>query len=85
MLAGVAAGAARYFDVDVVVVRVGLVALTLLGGIGVPLYLAAWLLVPDEDADESVAEHVLGGHLVEVARRDRHVDPWERRGHGTSA
>jgi len=85
MLAGVAAGAARYFEVDVVVVRIALVALTLLGGIGVPLYLAAWLLVPDEDADESVAEHVLGGHRIEVSRRDRHPGPWERRGHGVSA
>jgi len=59
-VAGVAAGLADYLDVDVVVVRIGLIALTVVGGLGVPLYLAAWLLVPDEGDDESVAEHLLG-------------------------
>lgn len=59
MVAGVAAGIADYLDVDVVVVRVLLVVLTLAGGLGVPLYLAAWLLVPDEGADEAIAEHLL--------------------------
>jgi phage shock protein PspC (stress-responsive transcriptional regulator) len=60
MIAGVAAGLAEHFDVDVAVVRVGLVVLTLFGALGVPLYLAAWLFVPDECDDESVAEHLLG-------------------------
>jgi phage shock protein PspC (stress-responsive transcriptional regulator) len=59
-VAGVATGLADYVDVDVVVVRIGLVALTVMGGVGVPLYLAAWLLVPDEGDDESVAEQLLG-------------------------
>ena len=59
MLAGVAAGLAEYFDVDPTLVRVGFVALSLLGGIAVPLYLAGWLLIPDEDAEFSVAEELL--------------------------
>jgi phage shock protein C len=85
MVAGVAAGAARYLGTDVTVVRIGLVALTLLGGIGVPLYVAAWLLVPDEDADESVAEHFMGGHRIEVTRRQTVHDHFERSAHGVSA
>jgi phage shock protein C len=85
MVAGVAAGAARYLGMDVTVVRIALVALALLGGIGVPLYVAAWLLVPDEDADESVAEHFMGGHRIEVTRRPPVHDHWERSGHGVSA
>lgn len=60
MLAGVAAGVAEHVGVDVAVVRVALVALTLLGALGVPLYVAAWLFVPDECEDESIAERVLG-------------------------
>ncbi len=60
MLAGVAAGLADYFDVDPTLVRVGFVALTLMGGLAVPLYLAGWLLIPEEGADESVAEEWLG-------------------------
>lgn len=59
MLAGVAGGLADYFDLDVAIVRVGLVALAVMGGIGVPLYLAAWLLVPEEGADHTVADEIL--------------------------
>ena len=51
MLAGVAAGLADYFDVDPTLVRIGFVALAFLGGLAVPLYLAGWLLIPDEDTD----------------------------------
>ncbi len=59
MLAGVAAGLADYFDVDPTLVRVAFVALAVLGGLAVPLYLAAWLLVPEEDAEVSLAEELL--------------------------
>jgi phage shock protein PspC (stress-responsive transcriptional regulator) len=59
MLAGVAVGLADYFDIDPTLVRVGFVALTLLGGLAVPLYLAGWLLIPAEGADLSVAEELL--------------------------
>ena len=60
MLAGVAAGLADYFDVDPTIVRIGFVALAFVGGLAVPLYLAGWLLIPDEDTDVSVAEELLG-------------------------
>jgi phage shock protein C len=59
MVAGVASGLADYFDVDPTIVRVGFVALAFVGGLAVPLYLAAWLLIPDEDTDLSVAEELL--------------------------
>jgi phage shock protein PspC (stress-responsive transcriptional regulator) len=59
MLGGVATGVADYFDVDPTIVRIGFVALTFLGGLAVPLYLAGWLLIPDEDTDMSVAEELL--------------------------
>jgi phage shock protein PspC (stress-responsive transcriptional regulator) len=59
MLAGVASGLADYFDIDPILVRIGFVALSLLGGLAVPLYLAGWLLIPEEGADVSVAEELL--------------------------
>lgn len=59
MLAGVAGGIADYFDVDVTTVRIAIVALCVLGGAGVPLYLAAWLLVPEEGMDHSIADDLL--------------------------
>ena len=65
MVAGVAVGLADYFDIDPTLVRVGFVALSLLGGLAVPLYLAGWLLIPERGADQSVAEELL-------ARERRH-------------
>ncbi len=59
MIAGVASGVADYFDVDPTIVRIGFVALAFLGGLAVPLYLAGWLLIPDDDTDLSVAEELL--------------------------
>lgn len=59
MLGGVAAGVADYFDVDPTLVRIGLVALTFVGAVAVPLYLAGWALIPDEDTDTSIAEELL--------------------------
>jgi len=60
MLAGVAAGLARYFGVDEVIVRIAFVVLTVVGGAGIPLYLAGLLLIPDEGSDQSIA-----GALIE--------------------
>ena len=54
-LAGACAGLARRWNIDPVVVRVGLVVLTLLSGIGVVAYVVAWMLMPRADGP-SVAE-----------------------------
>jgi phage shock protein C len=59
IFAGVAGGLAKYFAVDVALVRVVLVALAFVGGAGVPLYLAAWALVPEEGSNTAVAERFL--------------------------
>jgi phage shock protein PspC (stress-responsive transcriptional regulator) len=60
MVAGVAAGLASYFGVDVTIVRIGFVVATILGGgLGVPLYIACLLLVPEEGADESIATSLI--------------------------
>jgi phage shock protein PspC (stress-responsive transcriptional regulator) len=59
MLGGVAGGIAKFFDVDVLYVRIGLVALAVLGGGGVVLYVAAWALIPEEGSDISLAQRIL--------------------------
>jgi phage shock protein PspC (stress-responsive transcriptional regulator) len=59
MLAGVAAGIANYLDVDVTAVRIILAVLAVVGGAGVPIYLLAWLLIPEEGSEQSIA----GGFL----------------------
>ncbi len=65
MLAGVAGGIARYLDADVTLVRVIIAALALFTGAGAALYLAAWLLIPADGDDQSIAAAWLAG------RRDR--------------
>jgi phage shock protein PspC (stress-responsive transcriptional regulator) len=59
MIAGVAAAIARYLGADVTAVRIILAVLVFVGGAGIPIYLAGWLLIPEEGADQSIA----GGFL----------------------
>jgi len=58
MLAGVASGTARYLDVDVNLVRIAFVVLAFVGGAALPLYIAGWLLIPEEGAARSIAGDV---------------------------
>ena len=55
MVAGVAAGLARYLGADVTIIRIVLVVLAFVGGAGVPIYLAGWLLIPEEGSNQSIA------------------------------
>lgn len=51
MLGGVCGGLAESLGVDVTLLRIGLVALTVLGvGFGAVLYVVAWVLAPEADA-----------------------------------
>lgn len=50
MVAGVCGGVARMLGVDAALVRILLVGATLLGfGTGAVVYLACWLIMPEED------------------------------------
>ena len=55
MLAGVASGIAGYVGVDVLFVRIAFAVLAIVGGVGIPLYVACWLLIPDEGTTQSIA------------------------------
>jgi phage shock protein PspC (stress-responsive transcriptional regulator) len=66
-LGGVCAGLGRYFDVNPLIYRIAFAALALAGGTGLLLYVAAWLVMPGERSEESVAVEALRRH------RDR---PW---------
>jgi phage shock protein C len=56
MAAGVCAGLAAYFKVDVNLVRLGFGVLTVFYALGIIIYLIAWAILPEEGADESVLE-----------------------------
>jgi phage shock protein PspC (stress-responsive transcriptional regulator) len=59
MLAGVAAGIGRYLGVDPTIIRIAFAVLTVVGGAGIPLYLAGLLLIPDEGSDQSIASSII--------------------------
>jgi len=46
-LAGVCGGLGEYFDIDSTLVRLAMVLLACFGG-GVLVYIAAWIIVPEE-------------------------------------
>jgi len=58
-LGGVAAGLGAYFDLSPAIYRVAFVALSLAGGTGILLYIAAWLVIPEEGHADSIAATAL--------------------------
>ena len=76
MIAGVSGGLGRYFDLNPTFFRLGFVVLTLLGGAGILIYLAALFVVPDEGKGQSIAAGIL------ARRRER---PWPLVGLGLAA
>jgi phage shock protein PspC (stress-responsive transcriptional regulator) len=75
-IAGVSGGLAQYFDLDPIVFRIGFIILTVLGGSGLLVYVAGWLILPEEGKDESIAAEVL---------RNRREKPWALIGLGLLA
>ncbi|MBC3763375.1 PspC domain-containing protein [Quadrisphaera oryzae] len=61
-LGGVAAGTAERLGVDPVLLRVVVVVVALLGGVGLVLYAAAWLLLPDREG-RIEARALVGGRV----------------------
>jgi phage shock protein C len=47
-VAGVCGGLAQYFNIDATLIRVLFILLAVLGGSGLVLYLAMWIIVPKE-------------------------------------
>jgi phage shock protein PspC (stress-responsive transcriptional regulator) len=76
LLAGVAGGLGRYFDLNPTFFRIGFVVLTVLGGAGILVYIAAVLVIPAEGETESIAARTL------AQRRER---PWPVVGLGLAA
>jgi signal transduction histidine kinase len=68
VLGGVCAGVARAYRLDPIVLRILAVALVFAGGSGLLLYVVAWLILPQDGADQSLAS---------AAAHDRRYDPGE--------
>ncbi len=47
-IAGVCAGFAEYFDIDVIVIRIVWLIVAFMGGCGFLAYVIAWIVIPEE-------------------------------------
>ena len=56
LVAGVCTGLAAYFGVDVNLVRLAFGVLTVFYGLGILLYLIAWMILPEDGEDGSILE-----------------------------
>jgi len=72
MIAGVAAGLANYFDIDVIIVRLLFIALVFFGGSGVLIYLVLWVLVPEAKTNSERLQ--MQGMAVNVDNIKRVID-----------
>jgi phage shock protein PspC (stress-responsive transcriptional regulator)/two-component sensor histidine kinase len=76
VIAGVCSGLASYLGIDTVIVRVAFVILTITTGLGIPAYIAAWILMPEPDPSapkkaERLAKKVPSPEAAAQPRRDR--------------
>jgi phage shock protein C len=61
MVAGICAGIAGYFGLDVTLVRVIVTVVSVItGGTGALAYLAAWMIIPGEGEKTSIAQDIIG-------------------------
>jgi phage shock protein PspC (stress-responsive transcriptional regulator) len=67
MVFGIAGGIAKYLGIDSTVVRIAIVGLTILGGAGALLYIAALLLMPEPGGEAPIARGEGRGRAVAVA------------------
>jgi signal transduction histidine kinase len=67
VVAGVCAGVARWLGVEPLVVRLAAAVLTLANGIGMLVYLAAWLVLPEEGTGEGTPAEAAPRRSVELA------------------
>ena len=66
MIAGVCSGLGEYLGVDPNIVRLALAIFTLLGGAGVLIYIAGWLLIPEEGKPTSIVQDLINKQQQKV-------------------
>lgn len=60
MIAGVCSGAAEYLGVDANILRLVLAVLTVFTvGTGAAIYVAGWLLIPEEGEERSIVQDLI--------------------------
>ncbi|MGE4272218.1 MAG: PspC domain-containing protein [Desulfitobacterium sp.] len=64
-LGGVCGGLAEYFDIDSTIIRLVVLLTFLMGGVGLPLYIVAWVVIPENPNYRSGAAYRNSGNAVD--------------------
>jgi phage shock protein PspC (stress-responsive transcriptional regulator) len=67
VIAGVCGGLAAYLDIDSVLVRLAFAILLIASGIGLPIYVILWIVMPEQDSDSSSDAEVIQKNLGEMS------------------
>ena len=59
VVSGVCVGLGAYFGVDPTLVRLAFAVLSAFGGLGILLYLCAWVVIPEEGESASIVESLV--------------------------
>lgn len=59
IIAGVCSGVGEYIGVDPNILRLGLAVASFFGGLGIGVYAVAWLLLPEQNKNTSIAQDLL--------------------------
>jgi phage shock protein PspC (stress-responsive transcriptional regulator) len=68
LVGGVCAGLGAYFRINTVLVRIFFILLTIVGGLGVLLYLVLWISVPSDLQVGAPAESVVAANALEIGQ-----------------
>ncbi len=66
IIAGVCGGLAAYLDIDSVFVRLAFVILLFASGIGLPIYVILWIVMPEQGSDSYSDVEVIQKNLGEM-------------------
>ncbi|MBN1427175.1 MAG: PspC domain-containing protein [Anaerolineae bacterium] len=73
ILGGICAGLGTYFGVDIVLVRLVFLALALVNGLGVMIYIIMWIVVPDEESRGLAGDEAVRANLSDMAQQLRQI------------
>ncbi len=67
ILGGVCGGIAAYLNIDSVLIRLAFVVLLFASGIGFPIYIILWLIMPRDDGEIKVGSEVIQKNIEDMS------------------
>ena len=71
IIAGVAGGLGEYFNIDPTILRIAFILLTVFGGSGILIYLVLWLIMPNDQSQDSDSNEHIKKNVTEISERAR--------------